>query len=93
MTRARSSFWLIVTLQGGWWIWVTVLATKFHQSPRTYDWLSPGFGHAFAVYIFLTIGFQINYLFLYVVPLNTLVRYWHWTANAIIQVFYNHQSI
>ena len=64
--RARSSFWLLATLQGAWWVWATVLVTKFHASPRTYDWSSYGFGHAFAVYIFLTIGFQMNYLFLYV---------------------------
>ncbi|KAL8792050.1 MAG: hypothetical protein Q9195_005391 [Heterodermia aff. obscurata] len=69
-TRARSSFWLIVSFQGGWWTWATVLVTKFHHAPRTYDWSSYGFGHAFAVYIFLTIGFQINYLFLYFIITN-----------------------
>ncbi|KAI9802595.1 MAG: hypothetical protein M1833_001669 [Piccolia ochrophora] len=69
-TRARSSFWVLVILQGAWWVWATVLATKFHKYPRTYDWSSYGFGHAFAVYIFLTIGFQMNYLFLYFIITN-----------------------
>ena len=63
-TRARGAFWTILTLQGGWWIWATVLVTKFRTTRPTYDWTSPGFGAAFAVFIFLTLGFQINYLFL-----------------------------
>lgn len=65
--RARTSFITIATLQGAWWIWATVLATEFRNSRPTYDWVSDGFGRAFAVFIFLTIGFQINYLFLYFV--------------------------
>ncbi|EUC37403.1 hypothetical protein COCCADRAFT_85564 [Bipolaris zeicola 26-R-13] len=65
--RARTSFFTIATLQGAWWIWATVLATEFRDSRPTYDWVSDGFGRAFAVFIFLTIGFQINYLFLYFV--------------------------
>ncbi|KAF5353632.1 hypothetical protein D9757_012458 [Collybiopsis confluens] len=52
-------------MNAGWWIWAVVLATRFHSIQPTYDWSSPGFGTAFGVYIFLTIGFQSNYLFLY----------------------------
>lgn len=63
--RARSTFWLIVVLQGAWWLWATVLVTEFRGTQPTYDWVSPGFGRAFAVFIFLTAGFQLNYLFLY----------------------------
>jgi hypothetical protein len=66
-TRARSTFWVIVVLQGAWWLWATVLVTEFRDSKPTYDWVSPGFGRAFAVFIFLTAGFQMNYLFLYFV--------------------------
>ncbi|KEZ45003.1 hypothetical protein SAPIO_CDS2393 [Scedosporium apiospermum] len=69
-TRSRGAFWTILTLQGGWWIWATVLVTKFRTTRPTYDWTSPGFGAAFAVFIFLTLGFQINYLFLYFVIHN-----------------------
>ncbi|KFH45085.1 Protein of unknown functionlike protein-like protein [Hapsidospora chrysogenum ATCC 11550] len=63
--RARSAFWTIVVLQGSWWIWATVLVTRFHVTQPTYDWASEGFGAAFAVFVFLTLGFQLNYLFLY----------------------------
>ncbi|KND89156.1 putative membrane protein C6F6.04c [Tolypocladium ophioglossoides CBS 100239] len=56
--RARSSFWAIVTLQGAWWIWATVLVTRFHRTQPTYDWSSDGFGSAFAVFVFLLLGFQ-----------------------------------
>ncbi|KAK8917144.1 UNC93-like protein 2 [Metarhizium anisopliae] len=63
-TRARSSFWLIVILQGAWWTWATVLVTKFRNTQPTYDWSSPGFAAAFLVFVFLTLGFQLNYLFL-----------------------------
>ncbi|OAL43380.1 MFS general substrate transporter [Pyrenochaeta sp. DS3sAY3a] len=63
--RARTTFWTIVVLQGAWWLWATILVTEFRDSQPTYDWSSPGFGRAFAVFIFLTAGFQMNYLFLY----------------------------
>ncbi|KAH7396446.1 major facilitator superfamily domain-containing protein [Pyrenochaeta sp. MPI-SDFR-AT-0127] len=63
--RARTTFWTIVILQGAWWLWATVLVSEFRRSQPTYDWASPGFGRAFAVFIFLTAGFQMNYLFLY----------------------------
>ncbi|KAF1363432.1 hypothetical protein EJ07DRAFT_102370 [Lizonia empirigonia] len=63
--RARSTFWFIATLQGAWWLWATILVTEFRSTQPTYDWSSTGFGRGFAVFIFLTVGFQLNYLFLY----------------------------
>ncbi|RSL72057.1 hypothetical protein CEP53_001261 [Fusarium sp. AF-6] len=69
-TRTRSSFAVIATIQGGWWIWATILATRFRQTRPTYDWTSDGFGAAFAVFVFLTLGFQLNYLFLYFIIHN-----------------------
>ncbi|KAI1634105.1 major facilitator superfamily transporter [Biscogniauxia mediterranea] len=63
--RARSTFWILVITSGAWWVWVTVLATRFRETKPTYDWSSPGFGAAFAVYVLLNVSFQINYLFLY----------------------------
>ncbi|OIW24554.1 MFS general substrate transporter [Coniochaeta ligniaria NRRL 30616] len=69
-TRARSSFWAIATLQGGWWIWATVLVSRFRNTLPTYDWSSDHFGSAFGVFLFLVIGFQINYLFLYFIIHN-----------------------
>lgn len=64
-TRTRSTFWVIVVLQGAWWLWATILVTEFRTSQPTYDWTSHSFGRAFAVFVLLTAGFQINYLFLY----------------------------
>ncbi|OCL01578.1 hypothetical protein AOQ84DRAFT_427344 [Glonium stellatum] len=64
-TRARFSFWLIVVLQGAWWTWATVLVTRYRVNSPTYDWSSRGFGHSFGVFVLLTAGFQMNYLFLY----------------------------
>ncbi|KIK71469.1 hypothetical protein GYMLUDRAFT_33646 [Collybiopsis luxurians FD-317 M1] len=68
--RARATFWTIAVCQGAWWIWAVILATHFRSTKPTYDWSSPGFGKAFGVYIFLTIGFQVNYLFLYFIVTN-----------------------
>ncbi|KAK0388415.1 hypothetical protein NLU13_4659 [Sarocladium strictum] len=68
--RSRAAFWIIVVLQGAWWTWITVLVTRFRHTKPTYDWSDDGFGSAFAVYIFLTVGFQSNYLFLYFIIQN-----------------------
>ncbi|KAJ9145400.1 MFS general substrate transporter [Pleurostoma richardsiae] len=68
--RARSAFWVIVILQGAWWTWATVNVAKFHRTQPTYDWSSSGFGAAFGVFVLLTIGFQMNYLFLYFIIHN-----------------------
>ncbi|KAH8888550.1 hypothetical protein GQ53DRAFT_808371 [Thozetella sp. PMI_491] len=62
--RARSSFWTIVILQGAWWLWATVIVSRYHVTRPTYDWADSGFGQGFGVYVLLTIGFQVNYLFL-----------------------------
>ena len=51
-------------------MWATILVTEFRDSRPSYDWTSPGFGRSFAVFIFLTAGFQLNYLFLYFIISN-----------------------
>ena len=66
-TRARGAFITILTLQGAWWIWATILVTDFHKSKPTYDWVDPGFGKPFALFLFWVAGFQLNYMFLYFV--------------------------
>ncbi|KAH8202113.1 hypothetical protein TruAng_003691 [Truncatella angustata] len=63
--RTRSTFWTLVITQGAWWTWITIVATRYRANETVLDWSSPGFGAGFAVYIFHTVGFQINYLFLY----------------------------
>ncbi|KAK3997817.1 hypothetical protein QBC44DRAFT_338382 [Cladorrhinum sp. PSN332] len=69
-TRARSGFWGIVILQGAWWTWATILVTRYQTSQPTFDWVDAKFGEAFGVFIFLTAGFQLNYLFLYFIIHN-----------------------
>ncbi|CAG7559762.1 unnamed protein product [Fusarium equiseti] len=61
--RARWAYAVIMTLQGGWWIWLTVNVTKFNREGALYDWSDPGFGAAFGVFVFLVTGFQLNYNF------------------------------
>ncbi|KAJ6788792.1 hypothetical protein PWT90_07607 [Aphanocladium album] len=68
--RARLTFWTILILQGAWWAWATVMSTRYHHTQPTYDWTSPGFGSGFAVYLFLLLGFQLNYMFLYFIIQN-----------------------
>lgn len=68
-TRARSTYFFLSTLQGGLWIWATVVTTRFRRTQPTYDWSdgAAGFGDPFALFLMLVIGFQINYLHLYFV--------------------------
>jgi len=63
-TRSRSAFYAITILQGGWWIWSTILVTDFHKTQPTFDWVDPGFGKGFALFLFLVTGFQLNYMYL-----------------------------
>lgn len=61
-TRARGAFFTILGLQGAWWIWATILVTYYHKSKPTYDWVDPGFGKTFALFLFWVAGFQLNYM-------------------------------
>ena len=63
-TRARTSFITVLGLQGAWWIWATVLVTEFQRSRPTYDWIDPGFGRAFALFLLWVAGLQLNYMYL-----------------------------
>ena len=62
-TRARTSFFTVLGLQGIWWIWATILVTDFNKSKPTFDWVDPGFGKSFALFLFWVAGFQVNYLY------------------------------
>ncbi|KAJ4413947.1 hypothetical protein N0V85_003368 [Neurospora sp. IMI 360204] len=68
--RSRVAFWTLVIIQGAWWTWATVLVTRFKETKPTFDWTTPGFGAAFGVFVFLAMGFQLNYLFLYFIVHN-----------------------
>ena len=67
-TRARWAFFVVFGLQGMWWLWATVLVTDFRKHQPTYDWADPGFGKGFALFLFLIIGFQVQYMYLCVQP-------------------------
>lgn len=62
--RVRLGFALIVILQGAWWTWATIMVTRFSRTHPTYDWSDGELGQAFGVFVFLTVGFQLNYLYL-----------------------------
>ncbi|KAL1999196.1 hypothetical protein VTN02DRAFT_4896 [Thermoascus thermophilus] len=68
--RSRGAFVVVLGLQGGWWIWGTVLVTEFNRTRPTYDWVDAGFGKGFALFLFWVIGFQVNYLYLYFIVGN-----------------------
>ncbi|KAF3007716.1 hypothetical protein E8E13_009678 [Curvularia kusanoi] len=61
--RARLAFVVIMATQGAWWIWLTINVTQYSRSGVLYDWADAGFGRAFAPFIFLVAGFQLNYNF------------------------------
>lgn len=61
--RARWAFGIIMLTQGAWWIWLTINVTQYSRSGPLYDWADKGFGRAFAPFILLVAGFQLNYNF------------------------------
>ncbi|OTA91501.1 hypothetical protein M434DRAFT_32665 [Hypoxylon sp. CO27-5] len=63
--RSRRAFIVIMTLQGAWWLWLTINVTQYNRTQPTFDWSDPGFGRAFGVFVFLVSGFQLNYNFSY----------------------------
>ncbi|KAB8067473.1 major facilitator superfamily domain-containing protein [Aspergillus leporis] len=69
-TRTRSSFAIILALQGAWWVWGTIIVTEFKRTQPSYDWVDAGFGCGFALYLFWVAGFQLNYMFLYFLVSN-----------------------
>ncbi|OJT06505.1 hypothetical protein TRAPUB_2664 [Trametes pubescens] len=65
--RARGAFFFILAMQGGWWIWSTILTTRFNRTKPTFDWGDEGFGSAFTLFLVLVLSFQVQYLYLYFV--------------------------
>ncbi|CDM31700.1 hypothetical protein DTO006G1_8945 [Penicillium roqueforti] len=63
--RTRYAFYFVVAWQGMCWIWATVVTTEFNETHPTYDWSTPGFGRAFALFLFWVAGFQLNYMYLF----------------------------
>lgn len=46
------------------------MVAEYSRTRPTLDWDDAGFGRGFGVFVFLTLGFQLNYLFLYFVIQN-----------------------
>lgn len=62
--RSQYAFFLVVGWQGMCWIWASVVTTEFNKTQPTYDWNDPGFGKAFALFLFWVASFQLNYMYL-----------------------------
>ncbi|GIJ88096.1 hypothetical protein Asppvi_007013 [Aspergillus pseudoviridinutans] len=69
-SRSRAAFFVVLGLQGAWWVWATVIVTEYHRTLPTYDWADAGFGRGFALYLFWVAGFQLNYMYLFFVVGN-----------------------
>jgi hypothetical protein len=39
--------------------------SEFNRSDVLLDWSDVGFGRGFALYLFIVVGFQLNYMYLY----------------------------
>ncbi|KAL4869859.1 hypothetical protein BDV12DRAFT_208182 [Aspergillus spectabilis] len=68
--RSRGGFIIVLGLQGAWWLWGTIVVTDFHKKQPNFDWVDSGFGRGFPLYLFWTVGFQLNYMFLYFIVGN-----------------------
>ncbi|GAA6031351.1 hypothetical protein JCM8097_005614 [Rhodosporidiobolus ruineniae] len=71
-TRTRLGFYIVLGSQGLWWIWSLVMNAYFRSHPKVYDWDDANWGAGFGNYLFIAIGFQLNYMYLYHV-VGTLV--------------------
>ncbi|KZT08077.1 MFS general substrate transporter [Laetiporus sulphureus 93-53] len=68
--RARWTYVIVLSLQGGWWIYSQIIQQDYVRGKRspdwqTIDWASPGFARGFVLYLVITMGFQMNYLFMF----------------------------
>ncbi|PYH49361.1 DUF895 domain membrane protein [Aspergillus saccharolyticus JOP 1030-1] len=101
--KARGVFAVIMTLQGGVWVWATVITTIYKQRDQAaLDWTDPGFARGWVLYLFWVAMFQVNYMFLYfivghlarnteeVVRLSALLR---GTESAVQAVSYGLSSV
>ncbi|OQO12397.1 hypothetical protein B0A48_03039 [Cryoendolithus antarcticus] len=66
-TRTRGAFGAIMITSGAWWLWGTIIATRYYRDKPVYDWTSSGFGTGFAWFLFMVLNFQVNYMYLYFV--------------------------
>ncbi|PYI18926.1 DUF895 domain membrane protein [Aspergillus violaceofuscus CBS 115571] len=101
--KARGVFAVVMTLQGGVWVWATVITSIYREKDQAaLDWADPGFARGWVLYLFWVAMFQVNYMFLYfvignlarnkgeVVRLSALLR---GTESAVQAVSYGLSSV
>ncbi|RAL08869.1 DUF895 domain membrane protein [Aspergillus homomorphus CBS 101889] len=102
-SKARWVFGVIMALQGGVWLWATVITSFYRAKDQTaLDWADEGFVRGWVLYLFWVALFQVNYMFLYfvvgnlarnkgeVVRLSALLR---GTESAVQAVSYGLSSV
>ncbi|KAL1716762.1 major facilitator superfamily domain-containing protein [Schizophyllum commune] len=63
--RARTSFFITITLQGALLAWNVANSWFYIRSSPHYDWSDSGFGNGFAVFVLQVANFQICYMALF----------------------------
>ncbi len=66
--RARVGFAAVVAHQGFVWVWSTIVQQAYKNDPSgfVYDWADGNaFSKGWTLYLFLSNGFQLNYLYAY----------------------------
>lgn len=58
--RARWSFIGIMTMQGAWWTYGTILVTGYHKTHPSFDWIDSGFGRGFTWFLVMVMSFQVS---------------------------------
>jgi hypothetical protein len=58
--RARWSFFAIMTMQGAWWIYGTIVVTGYRKTYPSFDWVDRGFGRGFTWFLVMVMSFQVS---------------------------------
>ncbi|RAK80177.1 DUF895 domain membrane protein [Aspergillus fijiensis CBS 313.89] len=99
--KARGVFAVVMTLQGGVWVWATVITSIYREKDQAaLDWADPGFARGWVLYLFWVAMFQVNYMYFVVgnlarnkgevVRLSALLR---GTESAVQAVSYGLSSV
>lgn len=89
--RARIAFIFTMAIQGGWWVWMTILVHRYQQFMPVYDWNDGGFASPFILFLALVGTFQLNVMFMYVPRflcfLNTFFVIWYDNVLTTFSMF------
>ena len=64
----EANIWVMLTLNA------SSLQSEFEKKDVLLDWSDAGFGRGFALYLFIVVGFQLNYMYLYFLVGNRKLR-------------------